>query len=93
MSRHKRPKYRLSTAARCSRWSVAALGFPRLASDEVSLQLTVPQPGFPPSHAAFIALRLNDGAVLALSSQGATDKTTEACARKAYTRAESKLGG
>ena len=84
----------LRALPRCSGWSAAALSFPRIASDQVTLRLAISLPPFRPSHADFIALRVNDSAVVVFSSLGEqTMKATEVFAREAYSRARSKLGG
>ena len=71
---------------------VSPLAFPRVASDQVSFQLTIPNLG----RVDFIYLRVNDSAIVAVSAEfpsGSPDARTVTFARKAYTRAKSKLGG
>jgi hypothetical protein len=81
----------------CSALNVAAFGFPRLASDQVSYLLTDPHAPLPSSGEDFIALPVNDSAVMIVSSTGPsgaqTEKGLETFARNAYARAKSKLGG
>jgi hypothetical protein len=72
--------------------STKALSFPRVANDQVSYQLQVPNVG----PIDFIYLRVNDSTILVVTAAGPsnaqTRKATEDFARKAYTRAKSMLG-
>jgi len=78
-------------------WLASVLRVPRLSSDQASYQITEDiscdcTPTFD-----IIALRVNDSAVLIVTSGNGfyapNLKATEAFARQAYTRATSKLGG
>lgn len=77
---------------RCPTTRVAPLDFPRVASDQVSYQQTVANA----LHINFVILRVNDRAILTVAAEGQAGAPTtrmEAFARKAYSRAKSKLVG
>jgi len=78
-------------------WIASVLAFPRLSGDQASYQIAaVTTADFTPT-VDLIALRLNDSAVLIVTSGNGVSapdlNATEAFARQAYTRAKSRLGG
>ena len=79
----------------CKSRTVAALKFPRVAGDQVSIQLTMLAPPLPPTPSDLIALRVTGSAVLFVASIGppaGQAASFEAFVRKAYARAKATLG-